>query len=418
MPDRGVRSLGRGLEAFSEILKDLPTDLGAAIVFILHLSPDHESMVSELLPRWTQIPAQVAANGMRVEPNQIYVIPPDTRMTVAAGLLCLEPRAGLYHPIDYFFRSLAKEMGKRAIGVILSGMGTDGTLGAAAIGGEGGVILAQLPETARQGSMPRSVMEAGYVDAALPPAELAAEVARLCQDPYFLEPGTPEELCKAATAGLGEVLGIVRTTTGMDFAHYKQATVMRRVERRIAFRNAAGLREYAASLRTDPDEVRELFNDLLINVTGFFRDPETFEVLQETVLPRLLSGRAASQAVRVWVPACSTGEEVYSLAIALVEYMNATGEHFPVQIFGTDISEPALAKARAGRYPEGVAADLAPERLRTFFSRVDGQFEINKVIREMCLFARPKRGQGSAVLAPGPDQLPQSADLPRADPPG
>ena len=186
---------------------------------------------------------------MTVERNHIYVIPPDTRMTVAAGALQLEPRAGLYHPIDYFFRSLAKELGKRAIAVILSGMATDGTLGAAAIQGEGGVILAQSPETARQDSMPRSVIEAGYVDAALPPSELAAEVARLCRDPYFMEPGAPEEIGQDSRGRPGRDSGHGAETTGMDFAHYKQATVMRRIERRIAFRNAAGIREYAASLR-------------------------------------------------------------------------------------------------------------------------------------------------------------------------
>jgi two-component system CheB/CheR fusion protein len=191
-----------GLEAFAEILKDLPPDLGAAVVFILHLSPDHESVVSELLPRWTSMPVAVAVEGMAVERNHIYVIPPDRRMTLAGGALQLEPRAGLYHPIDYFFRSLAKELGSRAIAVILSGMATDGTLGAAAIQGEGGVVLAQLPESAKHDGMPRSVIEAGYVDAALQPAQLAAEVARLCSAPYISEPVRREESGEKMDAGV------------------------------------------------------------------------------------------------------------------------------------------------------------------------------------------------------------------------
>ena len=377
-----------GLEAFAEILKDLPPDLGAAVVLVLHLAPDRESVVSELLPRWTSMPVAVAVEGMPVEQNYIYVIPPDRRMTLAAGALHLEPRAGLYHPIDYFFRSLAKELGSRAIAVILSGMATDGTLGAAAIQGEGGVVLAQAPESAKHDSMPRRAIEAGYVDAALQPAQLAAEVVRLCRDPYISEPARREESGGKSDAGMGEILSVVRKATGIDFAHYKQATLSRRIERRIAFRNSPGIREYAMSLRDDPGEVRELFNDLLINVTGFFRESETFDALKQIVLPRLLAGHGAADAVRVWVPGCSSGEEVYSLAIALTEYMNAAGEHFPIQVFGTDISEPALAKARGGRYPEGVAADISPERLRNFFNRVEGHYQINKSIRELCVFAR------------------------------
>ena len=377
-----------GLEAFAEILKDLPPDLGAALVFIPHLSPDHESVVSELLPRWTSMPVAVAVEGMAVERNHIYVIPPDRRMTLAAGALQLEPRAGMYHPIDYFFRSLARELGSRAIAVILSGMATDGTLGAGVIQGEGGVVLAQTPESAKHESMPRSAIEAGYVDAVLRPAQLAAEVARLCRDPYISEPAGREESGGKMDAGVGDILSIVRKATGIDFAHYKQATLLRRIERRIVFRNLPGIREYAMSLRGDPGEVRELFNDLLINVTGFFRESETFDALKQIVLPRLLAGRGATDAVRVWVPGCSSGEEVYSFAITLTEYMSATGDHFPIQVFGTDISEPALARARAGRYPEGVAADISPERLRNFFNRVEGHYQINKSIRDLCVFAR------------------------------
>ncbi len=377
-----------GLEAFAEILKVLPPDLGAAVVLILHLSPDHESVVSELLPRWTSMPVDVAVEGTAVERNHIYVIPPDRRMTLAAGALQLEPRAGLYHPIDYFFRSLAKELGSRAIAVILSGMATDGTLGAAAIQGEGGVVLVQLPESAKHDSMPRSAIEAGYVDAALQPAELAAEVARLCRDPYISEPARREESSGNMDAGMREILSVVRKATGMDFAHYKQATLSRRIERRIAFRNSPGIHEYAMSLREDPGEVRQLFNDLLINVTCFFRESETFEALKKNVLPRLMAQRGAAGAVRVWVPGCSSGEEAYSLAIALTEYMNEASEHIPIQVFGTDISEPALSIARAGRYPEGVAADVSPERLRNFFSRVEGHYQISKSIRDLCVFAR------------------------------
>jgi two-component system, chemotaxis family, CheB/CheR fusion protein len=192
-PIVAVGASAGGLEAFAAILKDLPSDLGAAIVLILHLSPDHESVVSELLPRWTSMPVDVAVEGMVIERNHIYVIPPDKRLTMSAGALQLEPRAGLYHPIDYFFRSLAKELGSRAIAVILSGMATDGTLGAAAIQGEGGVVLAQAPESAKHDSMPRSAIEAGYVDAALYPAEFAAEVVRLCRDPYISEPARQEQ---------------------------------------------------------------------------------------------------------------------------------------------------------------------------------------------------------------------------------
>ncbi|MCC6858426.1 MAG: PAS domain-containing protein [Bryobacterales bacterium] len=387
-PVAGFGASAGGLEAFTDVLQHLPEDTGLAFVFIQHLDPRHASVLTELLSRATRMPVTQVTQGVQLEPNRVYVIPPNSCLSLHEGSLRVEPRPpGTPHmPIDHFFRSLAAEQGSKAIGVVLSGTASDGTLGLKAIKAGGGITFAQDPETAKYDGMPRNAIAAGCVDAALKPEAIAAELVRLCRHPYLSPPPMVEER-PAKEPDLNEIFAMLRSAKGVDFAHYKPGTIQRRTLRRMALHKMETPEQYVQYLKGNPRELDLLFQDILINVTGFFREPATFTAVKSLVLPALLKNRSPEDAVRIWVPGCSTGEEVYSIAICLLEQMREASIEVPVQVFGTDLSEAALEKARAGVYPESIAADVSPERLRRFFVRVNGLYQIARSVRDMCIFA-------------------------------
>jgi two-component system CheB/CheR fusion protein len=288
-------------------------------------------------------------------------------------------------PIDYLFRSMAENLKNRAIGVILSGGGTDGTLGFQAIKAEDGVTFAQNEQTARHDSMPRSAIQDGCVDYVLPPAEIGSQLLRLAGHSYTREPDQPPP---AGEEALGEIIDLMRQRTDVDFRHYKRSTIGRRIHRRMALRGLESVGEYLRFLQKDPQEVENLHQDFLIRVTRFFRDEEVFEFLKSEVYPSLLRDRSPNNPIRLWVAGCSTGEEAYSLAITLLEYLGDRGSNVPIKILATDVNEAALQKARAGIYLDNIELDVSPDRLRRFFARVDGHYQIGKAVRDLCVFSR------------------------------
>jgi two-component system, chemotaxis family, CheB/CheR fusion protein len=392
-PIVGAGASAGGLEAFTQLLKYLPDDTGLAFVLVQHLDPRHESQLVDLLSRATRMPVIEAADRMAVRPDHVYVIPRNTNMAIAQGRLTLTPRGetpGPHLPIDTFFRSLAKDQSARAIGVILSGTGSDGALGMAEIKAAGGITFAQDQVSAQYASMPHSAIVGGCVDFVLPPAEIARELARIGRHPYLLPPAAESPPLLAGNDDqFRRVLAQVRAVFGVDFTQYRDTTIMRRVRRRMVLHSTNSLAEYARRLEGDRSEVEALYHDLLINVTRFFRDPELFESLKSRVFPEILQSKPRGQPIRVWVAGCSTGQEAYSLIITLLEFLEAKPVCPPIQIFATDLSDAvSLAHARAGLYPESIEAEVSPERLRRFFTKEDGRYRINKSIRDMCVFAR------------------------------
>ena len=350
-------------------------------------------MLAEILARATTMPVSEAADSMPVEANHVYVIPANVDLTIAHGTLTLAPRTqtpGSHMPIDRFLRSLADDCGSRAIGVILSGTGSDGSAGVEAIKAAGGVTFAQDEATARFAIMPQAAVATGCVDFVLPPERIAAELVRIGRHPYIADVvrSEQERTPAADEARFSDILAILRKATGIDFSLYREKMIKRRILRRLALRNINGLAEYSKRLESDSDERTALQRDLLISVTSFFRDRESFECLKRVVFPRILQGRPPDDTIRIWVAGCATGEEAFSLAISLQEYLNETGAAFPVQIFASDISQQAIDKARAGKYHENIAADISHERLNRYFTKTDGGYQINKSLREMCVFAR------------------------------
>jgi two-component system CheB/CheR fusion protein len=399
-PIVGVGASAGGLEAFSELLRSLPPKTGMAFVLVQHLDPSHSSDLREILARTTRIPVQQVTDGVAVRPDCIYVIPPNTSMAMKNGVLGLAARVltrGQHMPIDHFLRSLAEDRGTRAISVILSGTASDGTEGSRAIKAAGGITFAQDEKSAKYSSMPHSAVTAGCVDFVLPPAGISKELSRVAQHPY-LAPTLVEQSDLAVAAGgqMEVLLSLLREAIGVDFTHYKQTTLQRRIQRRMVLRKLEKLKDYVRYVRNTPGEIEELYQDILIHVTGFFRDPEAFEALRKHVLPTLFRDNQKGGTVRIWVPGCSTGEEAYSLAMAMLEYLwletTKTAKPglgtTPFQIFATDISDGSLDRARAGLYSEALVAGVSPERLRRFFTRIDGAYQIVKPVREMCIFAK------------------------------
>ena len=394
-PIVGIGASAGGLEAFSEVLRHLPSSTGMAYVFVQHLDPLHTSMLRDLLQRQTKMPVVEVMDGMQVEPDRVYVIPRNTQMTLSGGMLRLAPRQSApvpNMPIDPFLRSLASDRGSKAIGVILSGNASDGTLGIRAIKAAGGITFAQTSESAKHDGMPRSAVSAGSVDFVLAPSEMAKELARLGQHPYIARPvgsGNKEQGDGGRpTETMLRILALLRTATGTDFTYYKRSTIGRRIHRRMALRRIGSLEGYLSKLRSEPAEIHALHEDMLINVTEFFRDPEVFEALKEVVFPKIVPERGRAGTVRIWVPGCATGEEVYSIAMSLLEYLEVRRPEVTIQLFGTDLSDTALEKARAGVYPRSVVQSVSSERLRRFFGKVNSNYRISKNIREMCIFAR------------------------------
>ena len=399
-PVVGIGASAGGLEAFSELLKNLPAKTGMAFILVQHLDPTHASELREILSRTTAIPVADVTDGVEVRPDHIYVIPPNSNMDIQNRVLRLSARTlsrGQHLPIDHFLRSLAADRGPLAISVILSGTASDGTEGSRAIKAAGGITFAQDATSAKYSSMPHSAISAGCVDFVVPPAAIAKELARIGKHPYVASATARHPEPPVASEDEMEALfSLVEKATGVDFTHYKHSTLNRRIKRRMIVHRLDTLKDYIRYIRNTPGEVEELYQDILIHVTGFFRDPETFEALRKHVFPYLFQDGKERGTIRVWVPGCSTGEEAYSLAMALLEYIwlqtqktaRAALGNIPFQIFATDISETALDRARAGFYSEGSVANISPARLKRFFLPLNGGYQINKSVREMCIFAK------------------------------
>ena len=393
-PIVGIGASAGGLAAFEAFFSGIPAgaDTGMAFVLVQHLAPDHKSILSELIQRCTRMQVFEVEDAMVVQINCVYIIPPNRDMAFLNGTLqLLEPSAprGQRLPIDFFFRSLAQDQGQRAIGVVLSGTGSDGTQGVRAIKGEGGMVMAQTPESTEFDGMPRSAISTGLVDYELPPAEMPARLIAYVRRAFGQNRvPVPVDTSKAEGA-LKKIFVLLRAQTGHDFSQYKPSTINRRVERRMAVHQLDALESYVRFLQQTPTEAEALFRDLLIGVTNFFRDPDAFKVLEDQVIPKLFEDKAAGSAVRVWCTGCSTGEEAYSIAILLQERMESLKQHFTVQLFATDIDSRAIATARSGLYPANIAADISPERLARFFSaEADGSaYRVHKGIRDMLVFS-------------------------------
>src|SRR5258707_117931 len=350
-PVVGIGASAGGFEAFREMLNALPADTGMAFVLIQHLDPTHESMLAPLLARKSALPVSQVTEGMAVEPNHVYVIPPNARMGIHDGLLKLMQRAAAGEknmPIDYFLQSLAAYCKDGAIGVILSGTATDGTFGLKAIKAEGGICFAQDEASAKYPGMPASAIAAGCVDFTLPPRKIAAELTRIARHQpsnslvSALDVASPPAISLGDDAHLQKLLFLLRNATGADFTHYKSRTIHRRIARRMLLKKIGSIREYVEFLRRDAAELDALYQDILIHVTSFFREPETFRILESQIAPKLIEGKTERDPLRVWVPGCSTGEEAYSIAIVLAEYLGDRLGKVPVQIFATDLSETAI----------------------------------------------------------------------------
>ncbi len=372
-------------------LRHVPADSGIAFVIVQHLDPTHQGILVELLQRVTPIEVLQAREGMRVEPDRVYVIPPNKDMSILNGVLQLfvplAPR-GLRLPIDYFFRSLAEDRQERSIGVILSGMGSDGTLGLRAIKEKAGLSLVQAPETAQFDSMPRSAIDAGLADVVAPVGELPGRILAYLKHVGLL--AAPDRAPGGkAQSSVDKVLTLLRARTGSDFSQYKATTVQRRLERRMGIHRIDTIDSYIRYLQESPQELDLLFKELLIGVTSFFRDPEAWQQLQGEVLPALLAARPAGHPFRAWMPACSTGEEAFSLAIVFKEALDQAGlsGRHSVQIFGTDLDRDAIDRARLGRYSDGITADVSPDRLHRFFVQEGNGYRVSGEIREIVLFA-------------------------------
>ena len=386
-PIVGMGASAGGLEAFEQFFRSVPPDSGMAFVLVSHLDPSHASILTEILQRTTAMPVVEAQDQMAVAPNGVYVIPPNRDMAIFHGVLQLsvpeQPR-GQRMPIDAFLRSLADDQGENAIGIILSGTGTDGTLGLRAILGAGGVSLVQEPATAKYDGMPASVIQAGYATHVLPvekmPEALLAGIHTLAA-----RQETPP--APTAVSGMNRILMLLRSATGHDFSLYKKSTIGRRIERRMSQHNLADTEVYARYLKEHSAEVHTLFKELLINVTSFFRDAEAFVTLKQDVLPLLFESKPEGYAFRVWVAGCASGEEAYSIAMLLREFMDETRQEFKIQLYATDLDEDAIAVARTGLYPPNIVQDVHPERLRRFFIKEESGYRVKKDIREMVVFA-------------------------------
>lgn len=412
----GIGASAGGLEAFSELLHALSTDVNVAYVLVQHLDPTHRSLLSELLAKATQLRVREISDHTAVEPNQVYVIPPNCDLAVVGGVLHLSPRnksAGMARSIDNFLISLAEDQKERAIGVILSGAGSDGAAGIKAIKENGGLTFAQEEHSAKYDSMPRSAINTGCVDFVLPPEKIAAEICKVVRQPdrtrsraaanakqrrgaagqprsHFLKqnkepaawPPAPED------SNLRKIFQMLRQRTGVDFSFYKSSTIRRRLSRRMQMSKVKDLDAYARHLRENTDEIDALYRDFLINVTSFFRNSNVFEKLKSRVFPRLLKARSGADGLRIWVAGCSTGQEAYSLAMAYTEYAEQNDIRVPIQIFASDINSDPLEIARAGRYTAASLSGISKQRLKRFFNKEDNSYRVQKSIRDMVVFAQ------------------------------
>ncbi|CAM5781720.1 protein-glutamate O-methyltransferase OS=Rhizobacter sp. Root404 OX=1736528 GN=ASC76_08015 PE=4 SV=1 [Rhizobacter fulvus] len=387
----GIGASAGGLEAIEAFLSEAGCLRDSTFVVIQHLGAGTPSLLPELLQRATRLPVESVESGAPVQPDVVYVVPPGCDLTIDKGRFVLTPQqAGAGHklPIDAFFRSLAAAYGDRAVGVVLSGMGSDGTKGLAALKASGGAAFAQAPDSAQFDSMPRSALQAGLADAAAAPADLPALIAAhllKLQDAH----GEPVSIVADDPQALEAIVQALRAQTGHEFADYKKSTLQRRIERRMGVHQCRTLDDYSRLLRENKPEAELLFKELLIGVTSFFRDPRVWDHLRDVVLPEFLRGRSDNKPLRLWVPGCSTGEEAYTLAMVLTEALQAPDAPAPreFRIFATDIDSDAIDRARQARYPLGIAGSMSAERLARFFVRDDTGYQIRKDLRETVIFA-------------------------------
>jgi len=387
----GMGGSAGGLEAFEEFFKSMPEDTGLAFVLVPHLDPTHKGLMPELLQRFTPMDIVQAMDGMKVEPNHVYVIPPNKDMSIMHGVLqLLEPSMprGLRMPIDFFLRHLAQDQGEKSIAIILSGMGTDGTLGIRTIKEKLGTVMVQDPVSAKYNGMPQSAIATGLVDYVAPAYDLPDILSKHANQYYRMKVVPPAEK-KEAIGALQKIFALVRAQTGNEFSLYKKSTVRRRIERRMSVHQITDLNNYVRFLQENPQEIDLLFKELLIGVTSFFRESEAYEALKKEGLPKIMSHKVSGDSIRVWVIGCSTGEEAYSIAILLKEYITDSKlrNNFKIQVYATDIDKGAVDLARLGIYPANIAQDVTPEHLERFFVKEEDHYRVKKEIREMIVFA-------------------------------
>ncbi|MFW5985581.1 MAG: chemotaxis protein CheB [Halanaerobiaceae bacterium] len=392
-PIIGIGASAGGLEAFKQFFSKIPEDrsIDMALVLVQHLSPDHESSLTEIIQNFTGMEVLEVKDGMKVQRDCVYIIPHDSVMTFEEGTLKLKEFSasrGQRMPIDVFFRSLAEDLGERAICVILSGTGSDGTLGLRSIKGNGGMAMVQKPESAKFDGMPRSAIKTGLVDYELPPEEMYTQLEAYVSHAFNKKSIMVSEKPKRSKI-LKEIIIQLRNHTGHDFSQYRNSTIIRRIEHRMSVQQIKSIGKYVEYLKQTPEEVENLFRDLLIGVTSFFRNPKAFEVLKKEVIPDLFSQNRESGLLRIWIPGCSTGEEAYSIAILIAECEQELNQSFKIQIFATDIDDSAIEQARRGRFPASIATDISPERLSQFFELEEqgNNYQIDKRIREMLVFS-------------------------------
>ncbi|MEJ2621112.1 MAG: CheR family methyltransferase [Candidatus Thiodiazotropha sp.] len=393
VPVVGIAASAGGLKAFKALLTNLSGEMGVSFVLIQHLDPNHKSILSELLGRDCPLPVHEITDGMNIEPDHVYVIPPGKQLTLLHNSLSLLPISKdkrLYNPADLFFQSMADDRGSSAIAVVLSGTASDGTLGCRAIKAVGGITFAQDSDSAEYDGMPGNAVSAGCIDFVLNPLEIARELARIVSH-AALRPSQnfakSEEILTATQEQLNKIFILLRARTGNDFSYYKATTIKRRINRRMLLHKLDQISEYISLMQQDPQEIDALFQDILINVTAFLRDPESFDALKTRVYPKLQENRPLDASIRIWVPGCSMGQEAYSIAMTLLEYLGDQAGNYPIQIFGSDIDERAVEKARSGTYPETIEGEVSQVRLQRYFHKVSGGYQVNKQLREMCVFA-------------------------------
>ncbi|MHB1483902.1 MAG: chemotaxis protein CheB [Saccharofermentanales bacterium] len=393
-PIVGIGASAGGLAAFEAFFSGMPSDADTGMAFILvqHLAPDHKSILDDLIQRHTRMKVFEVENGMKVMPDCTYIIPPDFDMAFSAGTLKLtKPAAprGQRLPIDFLFCSLARELHERAISIVLSGTGSDGTLGVRCVKGEGGMVMVQDPSSAEYDGMPGSVIATGLADYELMPAEMPKKIMEYVENAYNVFPLREMSLNDDQDNALKKIFSLLRARTGNDFSLYKPNTVHRRIQRRMAVHKIKEIDDYVKYIQQTPAEVDLIFRDLLIGVTNFFRDPDAFKAFEEKAVPMIFDDKIPGSAIRVWIPGCSTGEEAYSIAIIMQEKMESYKKNYAIQIFATDIDSQSISIARAGNYSAGIAADVSPERLARFFTLEPGSgtYRINKSIRDMIVFS-------------------------------
>ena len=384
----GIGASAGGLDAFKRLVKQLPDDTGMAFVLIQHLDPTHQSSLTKIISTETTLAVIEAGDGMAMKPNSIYVMPSNADISLSGYTIRLIGRSHKipHMPIDSFFHSLAEKHGKNSIGVILSGTGSDGSSGLKKIKGEGGITFAQDEISAKYPGMPRSAAHAGGADFILPPEKIAVRLIKIAHQRGRALP-LNKDAGKEAEPNFTEILDILHQATGVDFTNYRRSTIERRTQRRMLLNNQAKVTDYVDYLRRNKSEIELLYKDIFIHVTNFFRNPEKFKILKSKILPIILGNRP-EEPWRIWVAGCSSGEEVYTLAIVILEFLTSRGVHRGLQIFASDISESEIQKARAGIYSKDIEKDVSARHLKQFFDKIDGGYKITKSIRELCVFAK------------------------------